>query len=246
VGPRPVEIGHQRHPDPLHAGGHQMVLDAQRCWATGAPHSASGSSPNSTSPAMIPSGTRHAAGGRRRCSWPRPGTSRDCGRRRRAPRARPSTARRPPGARRLRSRAPAAAQLPEMERLPGRRAAGAVVPPVAVPPERARLGHDDQHLAGPAQLLDVGLAGPAVIGVAAAVQQVEHRPVVAAVALLPTVGGQQPHLGGPAQRRGLDGQVDQVGAGLLLRDDGGAIAGRSGGARRSRAQQDGEQGQRGK
>jgi hypothetical protein len=91
-------------------------------------------------------------------------------------------------------------QLTQVERLPRRRAANTVVPPVAVKPDRAGLGHDDQHVAQPAQFLDIGLPRPAVIGVAAAVQQIEHRPPVTVAALFPTVRREQPHLGGSAQR----------------------------------------------
>src|SRR4029450_4942169 len=106
--------------------------------------------------------------------------------------------------------------LAQMEGLPCRRASRAVVPPVAVPPDRTALGHDDKRVAEQIQLLDVGLPSPAVVAVAAAMQEIEHRPALTLPTILPTVRSQQPHLGRAVKGRGPDSPGHTVSASTFL------------------------------
>ena len=150
----------------------------------------------------------------------------DAGRRSPSRRARPSTAPRSRAAARRRSRARAdSRQLPQVERLPSR-----PVEPVAVEADVAALGHHHQHVAQRRHVLDVGLASPAVVGVAAAVQQVEHRPAPVTV-LGPARGRQQPDARVRADGGRADGEVDDPRRDLALVADGRA-RGRAIGSRR--------------
>ena len=105
-------------------------------------------------------------------------------------------------------------QLAQVEVLPGR-----PVEPVRVEADVTALGHHDEHVAQLRQLLDVGRAGPAVVGVAAAVQQVEHGPAPA-VPGLPAVRREQADLGGAAERPRAHGEVELARRHTILRDDG--------------------------
>jgi uncharacterized membrane protein len=49
-------------------------------------------------------------------------------------------------------------------------------PPIGVEADLAAVGHDDEEVAPTGELLDVGRTAPAQVGVAATVQQIQHRP----------------------------------------------------------------------
>ena len=105
-------------------------------------------------------------------------------------------------------------QLGQVEGLPARGSAMAVLAPVGVEADLPGLGHHHQHLGQRVQVLQVGGAGPALVGVAAAVQQPQHRPAAARLGLEPA-GQQQPRHGVAVERRGVDDQVPHPGAGCL-------------------------------
>ena len=94
------------------------------------------------------------------------------------------------------------AQLAQVEGLPAR-----AVEPVAVEADVAALRHDHEHVAQRGELLDGGLARPAVVGVAAPVQQEEHGPAAVA-ALRPARGREQPNARVLAERGRADGEID--------------------------------------
>ena len=90
-----------------------------------------------------------------------------------------------------------AAQLAQVERLPRRRPAPAAVAPVGVEPTAPPSGSTTSTSRSAAEVGDVGRARPAVVGVAAAVQQPEHGPVPSRVRR-PSARGEQAHLRGAA------------------------------------------------
>ena len=118
-------------------------------------------------------------------------------------------------------------QLAQVEVLPGR-----PVEPVRVEADVPALGHHDQHVAQLRQLLDVGRAGPAVVGVAAPVQQVEDGPAPAGPGP-PAVRREQADPGGAPECPRAHGEVELARRHAVLRDDG--VGPARGGRRRRRA-----------
>src|SRR5215207_8067565 len=112
-------------------------------------------------------------------------------------------------------------QLGQVERLPRR----AVAAPVGVEPDRAPLRHDDEHVAQRPHLLDVRRARPALVGVAAAVQEIQHRPAARSAVGLPAVRREQPDHRRRAQRGRADVEVDDPRGDPLLMEDGRAAGG---------------------